>query len=254
MEMKRLARSTAILSFFFAPSGYCVDLVLDTAVLAEAASTAASAAEQVGTLAKEYEVVKKQYDDMVVNTVAPAAWVWNETTKTYQMVRTYSDMLQHYASGGGVAAYLSTFQNASYYMGSPCFSPKGCSMAEIMAIRDSQRLASDAQKLANDSQMRGISLGQDQLQEDAARLAEIQGIAQAAKGRNEMMGAANQLASANANNLFAVRALMLQQQEAENARNATLENQEAIRHAADEAALRGEFVPSPELDYAKYAE
>lgn len=254
MEMKRLVQSTATLSFLLAPPAYCVDLVLDTAVLAEAASTASSAAEQVAAQAKDYALQLKQYDDMVTNTLAPVAWVWNETTRTYQMVRTYSDMLQYYASGGGVAAYLATFQNASHYMGSPCFSPRGCSMAEIMAIRDSQRLASDAQKLANDSQMRGVSLGQDQLQEDAARLAEIQSAAMAAKGRNEMMGAANQLASANANNLFAVRALMLQQQEAENARNATLENHEAIRHAADEAALRGEFVPSPELDYAKYSE
>jgi len=71
--------------------------------------------------------------------------------------------------------------------------------------------------------------------------------------RNEMLGASNQLASANANNLLAMRALMLQQQEAENARAATLANREAIQQAADAAMLQGEFVKSPVLDYSKYA-
>jgi P-type conjugative transfer protein TrbJ len=189
---------------------------------------------------------------MVKNTVAPVAWVWNEATQTYQTFRSYADMLQYYAKGGGVEGYLSTFQSVAYYAGSPCFTAQGCSWAEIQAIHDRERAASEAEKRANDAQIRGVSLGQDQLQQDAADLMAVQKAAQSSQGRNEMLGASNQLAAANANNLLAVRALLLQQQAAENARAATLANREAIQHVADQAALAGQFVRSPVLNYAHY--
>lgn len=243
---------TLPISLMLSADGQCIDLVLDSAVLGEAASSAASAAKQVAGQVKDYALQLQQYQDMVKNTLAPVAWVWNETTNTYQLFRSYSDMLQYYASGGGVESYLSTFQNASYYSSSPCFTPRGCSYAEIQKIRETEWAASQAQKRANDAQIRGVSLGQEQLQKDAEDLANVQRAAQSATGRNEMLGASNQLASANANNLLAMRALMLQQQEAENARLATLENREAIQQAADRAMLEGEFVKSPVLDFSKY--
>jgi len=243
---------TLPLALSLSPPAPGVDLVLDTAVLAEAASSAASAAEQVAGQAKDYLVQLDQYRDMFKNTVAPAAWVWNETTRTYQTFRSYSDMLQYYATGGGVESYLSSFQNAGYYSSSPCFTPRGCRYEDIQKIRQTEWAASEAQKRANDAQIRGVSLGQEQLLKDAEDLAALQRAAQSATGRNEMLGASNQLASANANNLLAMRALMLQQQEAENARLATLENREAIQQAADRAMLEGEFVKSPVLDFSKY--
>lgn len=252
MKQRRYRRHAFFLALFFSQEGRCIDLVLDTAVLAEAASAAASAAEQVSGQVRDYELQLKQYQDMYTNTVAPAAWVWNETTRTYQVFRSYADMLQYYAKGGGVESYLSQFQNASYYGSSPCFTPRGCSMEEIQKIRQTEWAASEAQKRANDAQIRGVSLGQEQLLKDAEDLSTVQRAAQSATGRNEMLGASNQLASANANNLLAMRALMLQQQEAENARAATLENREAIQQAADAALLEGEFVKSPVLDFSKY--
>jgi P-type conjugative transfer protein TrbJ len=251
MKQKHLLLPAALGLLFSAP-GHGIDLVLDTAVLGQASTTAANAAKQVAAQAKDYMLQAQMYQDMVKNTVAPVAWVWNEATQTYQTARSYSDMLQYYSNGGGVEGYLAGFQNAGYYSNSPCFSATGCTWAEIQKIRATEQAASAAQKRANDAQMRGVSLGQDQLQKDAASLVSVQSAAQAATGRNEMMGAANQLSSANANNLLAVRALMLQQQEAENARAATLANREAIQNAADNAALQGEFVKSPVLDYSKY--
>ncbi len=251
MKRKHLLIPAALGLLFSAP-GHSIDFVLDTAVLGQATTTAANAAKQVAAQAKDYMLQVQMYQDMVKNTVAPAAWVWNEATQTYQTVRSYSDMLQYYSSGGGVEGYLAGFQNAGYYSNSPCFSAAGCSLAEIQKIHATEQAASAAQKLANDAQMRGVSLGQDQLQKDAANLASVQNAAQTATGRNEMMGAANQLASANANNLLAVRALMLQQQAAQNAQAATAANREAIQSAADNAALQGEFVQSPVLDYSKY--
>ena len=252
--MKRqLCWSTVALVLMVSPEGHCIDLVLDTAVLGEAASTAASTAKQVAGQVKDYALQLQQYQDMVKNTLAPVAWVWNETTNTYMQFRSYADMLQYYTSGGGIEAYLTNFQNAGYYGSSPCFTAKGCTFEEIQKIRKTEWAASEAQKRANDAQIHGVSLGQEQLQKDSQDLSAVQRAAQAATGRNEMLGASNQLASANANNLLAMRALMLQQQEAENARAATLANREAIQQAADAAMLQGEFVKSPVLDYSKYA-
>ena len=243
---------TLALALMFSAEGQCIDLVLDTAVLGEAVSTAASAAKQVATQAKDYLVQVQQYEDMVKNTLAPAAWVWNETTNTYMQFRSYADMLQYYSNGGGIEAYLTNFQNAGYYGNSPCFTAKGCTFEEIQKIRKTEWAASVAQKRANDAQVHGVNLGQEQMQKDSQDLSAVQRAAQAATGRNEMLGASNQLASANANNLLALRALMLQQQEAENARAATLANREAIQQAADAAMLQGEFVKSPVLDYSKF--
>jgi type IV secretion system protein TrbJ len=252
MRNRRLMLST-ILILLISPPAHSVDLVLDTAVLGKAAETALNSAKQALNQVKSYVLQLKQYEDMVRNTLAPVAWVWNETTQTYQMFRSYADMLMFYSQGGGLESYLSTYQSAGYYAGSPCFTARGCTAEEIQQIRSRAQKASQAQKLANDAQIRGVSLGQRQLQQDAESLAAIQRSAQTAQGRNEMLGAANQLSAANANNLMAIRALMLQQQEAENAREAALANEQAIQHAADTAMLEGEFVKSPVLDYRKYA-
>jgi len=245
--------AAAVLALVATGPANAIDLVLDTAVLGEAANTTAQVIKQVENQVRDYALQLQQYQDMVRNTVAPVAWVWNEATQTYQRFRSYADMLQYYANGGGVEGYLSTFQSAGYYAGSPCFTSKGCTWAEIQAIHDRERAANEAQKRANDAQIRGVSLGQTQLEQDASDLAAVQRSTQLAQGRNEMLGASNQLASANANNLLAIRALLLQQQAAENARAATLENREAVQQAADRAALQGQFVPSPALDYGKYA-
>ena len=98
--MKRQLRwSTVVIVLAVSPEGHCIDLVLDTAVLGEAASSAASAAKQVAGQGKDYALQLQQYQDMVKNTLAPVAWVWNETTNTYMQFRSYADMLQYYSNG-----------------------------------------------------------------------------------------------------------------------------------------------------------
>ena len=251
MKLRTRSLTLCVIAALSAPA-YSIDFVLDTAVLAEATTTAANTVKQVENQVRDYALQLQQYEDMVKNTVAPVAWVWNEATLTYQRVRSYADLLRYYTEGGGVEAYLSRFQSAGYYAGSPCFTARGCTWAEIQAIHARDRAASEAQKKANDAQLRGVELGQRQVQQDATDLGAMQRLAQTAQGRNELLGASNQLAAANANNLLSIRTLMLQQQAAENARNATLMNREAVQQAADQAALAGQFVKSPVLNYAKY--
>jgi P-type conjugative transfer protein TrbJ len=215
--------------------------------------TAANTARTVTGLAKDYVVQVEMLQDQIKQAIGPVAWVFNEATGTYQTVRGYADMLYGWKlSGGSVQSYLAQFQSAGYYNQNPCFSLRGCSPSEFQKLRATEEAASKTQKLANDAQLHGIDLGQDQLSTDSKALTTMQGATKTAISRNEMLGVGNQLTAAEVNNGLAIRQLMLQQQAAENARAAAVANREAMQIAADKAALSGDFGKVKSLDLSNF--
>ena len=227
--------------------------VFDISVFGQSITTALNSAKSVANEVKDYALQLQQYGDMVKNTLAPEAYIWSQGNQLYQTAMSYDQMAQYYMNGtGGITGYLNTYQSAGYYAGSPCFNSTGCSFSDISAIHDKQLAASTAQKIANDAQLKAVSTAQDQLQKDAADLSSIQKAATLDLGRNDMIGTSNQLLGANVNNLLSIRALMMSQQEADNAKNADAANKYAITLASDKSMLAGDFVKSPVLDYSKY--
>jgi P-type conjugative transfer protein TrbJ len=216
--------------------------VVDLTNFGQNIMTAANTARTVAGLAKDYAVQIQMLQDQIRQAIGPVTWVFNEATLTYQTVRSYADMLYGLKqSGGSIESYLAQFQNSATYSQNPCFSPKGCSAADFAKLRATEEAASKAEKQANDAQLRGISLGQDQLSTDSKALTAMQGAAKTALSRNEMLGVGNQLSAADVNNGLALRQLLLQQQAADNARAATLANREAMQIAVDKQAMAGRF-------------
>ena len=95
-----------------------------------------------------------------------------------------------------------------------------------------QTAGSVAQKQANDAMVKGIVQQQAQIQADAANLQRLQSQAGSADGQMKALMAANELAALQQEQLLQIRALLVQEQQALAARNATLANDEAMREAA----------------------
>lgn len=86
---------------------------------------------------------------------------------------------------------------------------------------------------------------QETLQSDADNLADLQTQATGAQGQMEAIQAANQLASAQSNQLLQIRSLLVAQQNAAATLAQTQADKEAQQIVADEKALAGENILSP---------
>lgn len=195
------------------------------------AKTAANSALQYAKQIDQYNMQQNQYADQVKNTIAPVASVWQEAQRTINDVLSTVDAYK--SIGSDLQGYLNKFQDVNYWSTAPS------------GLFQPQTAGSSAQKKANEALMRGILQQQEQLRQDAASLQQLQGLAQNAEGRMQALQYANQLASLQAKQLMQVRALLMQTQAAEAARNQTLANEEAMRQAATDKFLGGQYQYGP---------
>lgn len=224
--------------------------VIDVANLQQTLVSALENVSQTLKQVQQYRTQLQQYENMLQNTVAPAAFVWDKATATMDELRGAIDTLAFYKRNlGSIDAYLSRFQDVNHYRGSPCFAKGGCTPAEAAAMQDGRRLASEAQKKANDALFRGLDRQQEAMQADARQLQRLQSGAQGASGQMQALGFANQLASQQANQLLQIRGLLIAQQNAVATRQQALVDQEARAQVADEEALKGTYVPSTRKGY-----
>lgn len=191
---------------------------------------------------KAYATQLQQYENMVQNTVAPAAYIWNQAQSVMNQLRGATDTLSYYKNQvGSLDAYLSKFQDLNYYKNSPCYSATGCSAEELARINDNaDRLASEAQKKANDAVFKGLDRQQDAMQTDASRLQQLQANAQTATGQMQAIGYASQLAAEQGNQLLQIRALLVAQQNAIASKMQADEDAAARQQAANEALTHQE--------------
>lgn len=213
--------------------------------------TTISAVNNVQAVAKQIQQYQtqhlQQYESMLKNTVAPAAYIWDQANSTINKLLQAQDTLNYYKNqAGSLDSYLKRYQDVNYYRSSPCFNSNvECTADEISALRKAEQNSSEARKKANDAVFKALDEQQETLQSDADNLADLQTQATGAQGQMEAIQAANQLASAQTNQLLQIRSLLVAQQNAA----ATLAQAEADKEAqqivADEKALAGENTPSP---------
>ena len=191
---------------------------------------------------QQYKTQLQQYENMIQNTVAPASFIWDKATATMNQLRSAIDTLNYYRrSLGNIDAYLGKFKDTAAYRNSPCFTAAGCSPAEWSALKNSQVIGSEAQKKATDALFRGIDQQQTLMESDAHNLERLQSGAHGARGQMEAIGYANQLASAQANQLLQIRALWIAQQNVIATRNQALADREALEAASDEQFRKGTY-------------
>lgn len=216
--------------------------VIDGANLGQ---TIVSAMENVAQTLKQiqqYQTQLQQYQNMLTNTMAPASYIWDQAQSTMSGLRSSIDTLSYYKNQlGSVDAYLGKFQDTAFYRNSPCYSVNGCTPAQWAAMKDSQRLGSEAQKKANDGLFRGLNDQQQAMEDDARQLRQLQSSAQGATGQMQALGYASQLASHQSNQLLQIRALLIAQQNVVATRNLALADREAQEAAAHEASTKSVY-------------
>jgi conjugal transfer/entry exclusion protein len=218
------------------------DIVFDPTSYAQQILTAANTLKSAVAQADQLKVVLQ-------NASLSTSSFWGDTSR-YQVARPLTDFLQSFT--GGVNGFNADYQDATTYSNSPCFQASGCSPAEMQSLRDSQQTANQNEIAAYKAQMNGVSIGQNQLQQDAQNLTSLQREAQGAGGTNEILGVQNQILAANGNSMLALRNQSLQQQAAQTTTAQALANKEALAEAADASMLRGKFVKTNVVDYSKY--
>ena len=194
---------------------------------------------------QQYATQLQQYQTEIQNTVAPAAYLWDQANSSVNQVMGMANTIGNYTSqAGSLANYLAQFQNVAYYRSSPCYSASGCSATGQQALAATQATGSAAQKSANDAVFNLLNQQQQQLSTDAANLASLQSSAQGANGQMQALGYANQLASSEINQLMQIRAILIAQQAAAATRAEVVNDQEAQKQAADALFLSGKLTKS----------
>lgn len=212
--------------------------------------TTISAVNNVQAVAKQiqqYQTQLQQYENMLQNTVAPAAYIWDQANSTINKLLQAQDTLNYYKNqAGSLDSYLKRYQDISYYRSSPCFNSNiACTAEDVSALRSAEESGSEARKKANDAVFKTIEQQQDSLQSDADNLADLQRQASGATGQMKAIQAGNQLASAQTNQLLQIRSLLLAQQNAVSTLAQVQADKDAQQAVADQKALGGENTPSP---------
>ena len=224
--------------------------VIDASNLTQNIMTAIESVAQTLKQIEQYKTQLQQYENMLQNTLAPAAYIWDQAATTMNELRAAIDTLNFYKSQlGSIDAYLAKFQDLDYYRNSPCFREGGCTDAQWAALKEQQNLGSQAQKKATDALFKGLDKQQDAMVADALTLQRLQSNAQGASGQMEALGYANQLASHQANQLLQIRALLIAQQNAVATRQQVIRDREAQQAAATEQLRKGTFKPSPKREW-----
>ena len=221
--------------------------VIDGGNLVQNVMTAIESVAQTLKQIEQYQTQLQQYENQLQNTMAPAAYIWDQAQTTINRLIAAQNTLAYYENQlGSLDRYLAKFQDVAYYRSSPCFNGSGgCTPAEKAAMEENRRLASESQKKANDALFQTVADQQKALKDDARTLERLQGAAQGATGQLQAIGYANQLASQQANQLLQIRGLLMAQQNAIATRNQALADREAQEATSSEQLRKGSYKPSP---------
>lgn len=194
---------------------------------------------------QQYKTQLEQYAQQLKDATAPAAYVWDQATKTMDALRDAMFMLDYYKRKyTDIDTYLRNFNDVSRYRGSPCFNGRGCDAGQLAQLRDQEAMTSEAQQKANEASIRAISQQQDAIAADARRLEQLQRSAQTAEGQRAALDAANMLAASQANQLLQLRSLIAAQTAALTTRQQALADKEAREAAAGAEFRSGTFTKS----------
>jgi len=219
--------------------------VIDAANLTQTIMTALEAVAQTLKQIEQYRTQLQQYENQLQNSLAPAAFVWDQAQATVSGLMNATNTLNQYKNQlGSIDAYLAKYQDVAQYRNSTCFSATGCTASEWEAMQKNREIASESQKKANDALFRGIDQQQSNLQNDAFKLQTLQTHAQAASGQMQAIGFANQLASQQAHQLLQIRGLLLAQQNAVAAKMSSDADTEALQKAARAASMAPRIAPT----------
>lgn len=211
---------------------------LDVTNLAQNILVVKEAVEHTVNQVKQFETQLKQYEDQLRNSLAPAAYIWDQAQSTLDGLIGATNVLGYYKDLlGDFDSYITNFQDINYYKASPCFSASGCTQAQMAEINKGRELASTAQRKANVTFLKALGEQETALRLNTKTLEKLQSSAQGARGQMEALGIANQLAGHQAQQLLQIRRMLLVQHAALAPKIQADAAKEARQEAARSAAL-----------------
>lgn len=203
--------------FLFSPAPamaqgiYVVDKVQETNAFQQTTQQIAMVAKQID----QYKTQLEQYQNMLTNTLAPAAYLWDQAQQAMSEYQNLDNLASYYAtSHGGLQQYLQQFQDTGYYSSSPCFKMGSCSAPTLFNSRSKM---STLQTQMNKGEAQVLSKQQASLQSDANTLQHLQKKTVASAGQMEALQSGNQLSSEQAHQLLQIRAMMVSEDAAASA-------------------------------------
>jgi P-type conjugative transfer protein TrbJ len=235
--MRRTSWLILTLPFHIALAGIPV---VDGANTSQATISAIQNVVAVTKQIEQYKTQLQQYQNMLQNTAAPTAYIWSEADQTISKLIAAQDTRTYYKTqAGSLEQYLSRYQDTAHYDEAPCIGVDACTAQDHAAIASAQSQATTARKKANDALLTSVSDQQGTLQTDADALAQMQRSATNATGQMQAIQSANQLASAQTNQLLQIRSLLIAQQSALGTAAQIEADRDAQRLAASNRALAG---------------
>ena len=212
--------------------------------------TTLSSIENMSQTAKqieEYRTQLLQLEDQIKNTTGVNDYLWDQTDSTINQLINATDAIKVYSQqAGSLDAWLDKFGgDLGEYRNINCFQEDGCRGT----YDDLYAAGTTTQKAANDKALVGVQMQQDQLEQDAQRLRQLQNQAQNPEGRLAALEYANQFASQQSAQLLQIRSLMAQQNQALVARMQAENSREALQHASSENLRAGTYKESSRKSY-----
>ena len=220
--------------------------VIDAGNIKQTTVTATNAVKQTAKQLEQYKRQLQQLEDQIRNSVAPAKHLWDEANKTVRKIqRTANTLKELKRQAGSIDDYLkSSYGSVDDYLKKKCYTSVKCTRAEWDEINYRMSNVSVAQKRATEALLMALEESGDLLEKDADQLVEIQESAETAEGRLAAMGYANQLASAQVNQLIQLRSALMAQQTAFGMRQKAIEDLEAQQRAVAQELRKGDFEKS----------
>jgi P-type conjugative transfer protein TrbJ len=195
----------------------------NTTTALNSVKSVAQGAQQIATQVQQYQTQLNQYANEIKQAtgLAQVAQIYQQYTQTQQQLQS---LYGQFANGGNLQNYLQQFQSVNYWSQVP---PGNYSQAASQSWNQN----SQTQKQTDDRWAQAIAQHQQLLAQDAAALERAQTNANTAQGQMQAIQAGAQINAAVAQQLLEIYALLVQQQEALQARQASQANQEAMAKA-----------------------
>jgi P-type conjugative transfer protein TrbJ len=223
---KTLATITAVLLLTALPVRSPATLpVIDYTAITQAVQQTLKQIQQYALQIEAYQTQLLQRKNELVQAtgLAPALQIWQQAQQTMSSVMGVVNIFK----SGSLTSTLAQFQNYNYWLtpppGSASYNPAA---------------GSALQKTANDALFQSLAKQSAQIQQDAANLQKLQSTAGSAAGQLQAITAASQLSGLMNAQLLQIRSLLVAEQQAIGARQATLNNSESMGAATSQNLLQ----------------
>jgi P-type conjugative transfer protein TrbJ len=213
---RRIILLVSLLDFVL-PRHTSAIFVFDAGNFAQNLVSAIEAVDQSLTQIQQYQTQLRQYEEMVRNGAAPAVYTWDRIVSIQNKLHTMAASLRDYRHWlRDLDDYLKRFGDLDYYRSAQCYGsnlkcPEAVWEQILRESADMHALGSESRKKTLDQLMHSLEASEGELKDESANLQKLQRQAQSADGQMKALQAGNQLASAEAQQLMQMRAIMVAQ-------------------------------------------